>query len=199
MRRQIARAIAAAAVIGFVLMPSPAGAGGGGHCPDPPPAAEAGQVVIIDSCFAPQDLPVSTGQTVRWDMKGSALHTVTFGSLNSGDVVGSFSARFNRPGTYDYQCLYHPGMQGTISVTGPVVGDNAIEPLSEIRSVSGSSFANPIEIAGTKTQPAGQKVGIQRVELHIGVAGGLLIAAGLVLVALVSAAGATIAVRLARR
>ena len=197
MSRRLARAIAASAVMGFVLMPSPAGAGGGGaYCPDPLPATERGQVLIIDNCFVPRDLEINTGEVVRWDMKGGAIHTVTFESLNSGDVTESFSARFNRPGTYAYECLYHAGMVSAISVTGPEAGGEPIEPLTEPGLMKGEIYrpaGNPL------MEPPVAPVSDQKVELHIGVAGGLVIAAGLLAMALLSAASATIAVRFARR
>jgi plastocyanin len=197
MRRQIARAIATAAVIGFVLVPAPAGAGGGHFCPDPLPATEAGQVIILDNCFTPSNLEVKTGETVRWDLEGGGTHTVTFPNLNSGDVAGSFSARFNSPGTYAYSCLYHPGMLGAITVVGNELAGEPVEPVSDINPMAGEisyPVSAPVEaLAGETIQD------IQNVNLQIGVAGALIIAAGLVLVAVVSAAGTTIAVRLARR
>jgi len=198
MRRRMARATAMSAAIGFLLMPSPAGAGGGAHCPEPPPATEAGQVIITDNCFNPRDPQVGTGQTVRWDLKGVAPHTVTFEELSSGDVVGSFSARFNRPGSYPYQCLYHEGMLGVISVIGPALEGDPIQPLSELRAMSGG-LISPVNVAQTEPAPAGSGDQAQKFELHIGLTGGVLIAAGLVLAALVSTAGTTIAVRMARR
>jgi plastocyanin len=30
---------------------------------------------------------------------------------------GDFIVRFSNPGTYTYECLIHPGMAGTITVT----------------------------------------------------------------------------------
>lgn len=197
MGRRVARAIATAAMFGVVLMPSPAGAGGGHFCPDPLPATEVGQVIILDNCFTPSNLEVKTGETVRWDLKGGGIHTVTFPNLNSGDVAGSFSARFNSAGTYAYSCLYHPGMLGAITVVGPELAGEPVEPASDIKPMAGEIFypaSTPVEaLAGESIQE------VQEVNLHIGVAGGLIIAAGLLAVALVSAASATIAVRFARR
>jgi plastocyanin len=40
------------------------------------------------------------------------------GFLNSGLMFGGdFIVRFSKPGTYTYECLIHPGMAGTITVT----------------------------------------------------------------------------------
>jgi plastocyanin len=40
------------------------------------------------------------------------------GFFNSGLMFGGdFIVRFSKPGTYTYECLIHPGMAGTITVT----------------------------------------------------------------------------------
>lgn len=40
------------------------------------------------------------------------------GFFNSGIMFeGDFTMRFSEPGTYEYECLIHPGMQGTVTVT----------------------------------------------------------------------------------
>ena len=40
------------------------------------------------------------------------------GFFNSGIMFGGdFTLSFSEPGTYEYDCLIHPGMQGTVTVT----------------------------------------------------------------------------------
>jgi plastocyanin len=79
-------------------------------------------VQIIDFAFEPVTLEVPAGTTVVWTNAGSAPHTVTSdtGAFDSGrlDPGGTFSMTFDTPGTYNYHCEFHPGMQATIVVVG---------------------------------------------------------------------------------
>jgi plastocyanin len=81
---------------GFHLVPealAPAG-----YEPPPPPEGEP-------SSDAPP--PPLDGGT--WDGTGFFSSGIMFG--------GDFVLRFSAPGTYEYQCLIHPEMQGTVTVT----------------------------------------------------------------------------------
>jgi plastocyanin len=104
--------------------PALAGGGGGGECVQPSPApmsGQAGWVAVLDYCFSPQTIDASTGDTIRWEFDGATAHTVSFGnSVASTPLQGgqSFAVRFNQAGTYDYYCTIHPGMTGTVQVTG---------------------------------------------------------------------------------
>ncbi len=183
-------------VLGVFATPASVLAGGGAHCPDPLPEAEPTRVLVLDNCFAPGNLSVSTGDSVVWENRSTGIHTLTFGSLNAGDLSEGFTARFNSPGAFDYQCLYHPGMAGTVTVSGPAMGEVAIEPLSEIRSTSG--YADPVPVA----QSAGVTTTVDQgrpIQLRIGLTGGLIIAGAMILVALISAAASTVAVRRTRQ
>ena len=69
--------------------------------------------------FAPTPLTVKTGTKVTWTNDDQILHTVTSGSppgagdgLFNGQMDGrgtSFVFTFERPGTYKYFCMRHPG------------------------------------------------------------------------------------------
>lgn len=72
--------------------------------------------------FAPANVTIAVGDTVRWTNTDDEQHTTTSdtgvwnsGPLNSGQ---SFAFTFNAPGTYGYFCAFHSGMRGTIVVTG---------------------------------------------------------------------------------
>jgi hypothetical protein len=72
------------------------------------PVVDPGRVLVLDGCFAPLHREISPGQTVTWDASQAAtVHTVTFNNLNSGDLAGTFAARFDQPGTYPFACAYH--------------------------------------------------------------------------------------------
>jgi plastocyanin len=90
----------------------------------PAPTAPAGSSVrMAGSRFEPATLTVVAGTTVRWFNDDTPPHTVTAadGSWDSGNLApgGSFERRFDTGGSYAYLCRYHPGMTGTVVVTGP--------------------------------------------------------------------------------
>jgi plastocyanin len=196
------RVLAATAAIGIIFVPSAAHAGGGGHCgPEVAASAEPGTVSISDNCFTPEVLQVNAGETVRWLSTTTALHTVTFRDVGSGDVLGDFEAKFNRPGTYAYECVYHPGMVAAITVVGREAAGAPIELLEEPLAYAGTP-----PIAETASAPVGAiaeaaeiRVGSQQVHLNVDFGAGLAIAAGLLVVGLMSAGASTLAVRQARR
>ena len=70
--------------------------------------------------FSFGNLTISAGDTIIWKNLHSMPHTVTSttGIWNSGTISpgSSFTRTFNTPGTYRFSCLFHPSMQGTITV-----------------------------------------------------------------------------------
>jgi hypothetical protein len=200
MRKQVFRAVAASAVVACVLTPLPARAGGGGHCPEPMPVVEPGRVLVLDSCFAPLHQEISTGQTVTWDASKAGLHTVTFQNLNSGDVVGTFVARFDQPGTYPFACAYHPGMIGSITVVGAPAGDQPIVALSEMREMRGQITPTREFLDPPVVQAAGESLPkVDKAGLSFSLTEWPVIAVGVALIVLVAAVASSIAVRVARR
>ena len=96
----------------------PSGPGG----PPAPPAPNT--VEVQNNYFNPVSLTVSVGTTVTWDWPvTSRRHNVLpegGGSVpyspNIVDGPYTYSYRFDQAGTYDYYCLEHGGMRGTIIV-----------------------------------------------------------------------------------
>jgi plastocyanin len=83
------------------------------------------EVFMVGQTFTPPDLEVEAGTTVRWENHSSETHTVTSGSggshdgeFDSGNIApgGAYTFTFNDTGTYDYFCVPHPHMTGTITV-----------------------------------------------------------------------------------
>ncbi|MFQ5572614.1 MAG: plastocyanin/azurin family copper-binding protein [Nitrosopumilaceae archaeon] len=80
-----------------------------------------------DACYIPSSVSISTGSTVVWINDDTAAHTVTSGSPTDGPdgifdsslVLGgdSFEVTFDDSGNYDYFCLVHPWMKGTVNVS----------------------------------------------------------------------------------
>lgn len=91
------------------------------------------------------DVVIYLGDTILWKNADTAAHTVTSGNVAEGpdDIFNSslfgpgktFSHTFTETGNFDYYCLLHPWMDGTIMVTagysiipnvGKQVGDGSI-------------------------------------------------------------------------
>ena len=85
-------------------------------------AAENGgpTVTIQDMAYTPETLTVEADVTVTWVWRDGAIaHDVKGASFKSEvQSEGTFSHRFDKPGTYDYVCTLHPNMTGAIEVTG---------------------------------------------------------------------------------
>lgn len=80
------------------------------------PPAE-GQVNVVDSDFEPASLEIEAGETVTWVWEGRMPHDVVGDDFDSGvQSDGTFEHTFDEPGTYEYECTLHPGMNGQITV-----------------------------------------------------------------------------------
>ena len=122
--------LAACLALGFVV----AGCGGDDDNGDsggsdtkeqPAPAAKGGstEVSMKDIKFNPSEVTVKVGDTVTWTNDDSVGHDVTADSFKSGDAGGlqngaTFKHTFDKAGAFDYVCTVHPGMEGTVKVTG---------------------------------------------------------------------------------
>ena len=79
-----------------------------------------------NNCFIPSVATIEAGGTVTWENTDNAAHTATSGTPTDGPdgvfdsslmmVNGSFSHTFDTAGTYDYFCMVHPWMEGTVIV-----------------------------------------------------------------------------------
>jgi plastocyanin len=87
----------------------------------PTEPGETEEVSIADFAFAPQNLTVSVGTTVRWSNTDGTTHTATApggefnGSMSSG---ATFEHTFTTAGVFDYVCAIHGNMTGEITVEG---------------------------------------------------------------------------------
>lgn len=74
--------------------------------------------------YEPDLVTVSVGQSVSWTNDDSQIHTVTSGTPTGGpdgffdsEIIsagGSFHHSFKLAGTFDYYCIVHPWMIGTV-------------------------------------------------------------------------------------
>jgi plastocyanin len=83
------------------------------------------EVLMQNIVYDPPQITVPAGTTVVWTNLDEVIHTVTSGTrenpdglFDSGDIPagGTFSYTFDEPGTYQYFCIPHPGMDGTVIV-----------------------------------------------------------------------------------
>lgn len=83
-------------------------------------AADVNEVKIDNFSFAPADISVPAGATVRWTNHDDIPHNVvSTDKLFKSEVLDTneqFSHRFEKPGTYTYYCGLHPRMKATITV-----------------------------------------------------------------------------------
>ena len=78
-------------------------------------------------CYIPSSVTVAVGGTVIWFNDDTVHHTVTSGTKSDGHdnkfasplfmTNSTFSHTFDKEGVYDYFCLVHPWMTGTVQVS----------------------------------------------------------------------------------
>ena len=88
-----------------------------------------------DSCFIPSTATVEVGAIVTWENTDTAAHTATAGSATDGPsgvwdsslimVGNSYSYTTDTAGTFDYFCMVHPWMSGTLIVEEAGAADAA--------------------------------------------------------------------------
>ena len=80
---------------------------------------------VDNTCYMPHTIYVNAGDTVLWDNADEAAHTVN--SITDGVPDGlfdseliltddSYEVTFPDSGTYDYFCIVHPWMAGSVIV-----------------------------------------------------------------------------------
>jgi plastocyanin len=87
-------------------------------------AASGGvEITMKDIQFAPKTATVKVGQQVTWVNEDSVPHNAkadSGASFKSDDFGqgGKFTFTPTKAGTIQYECTLHPGMTGTLTVTG---------------------------------------------------------------------------------
>jgi len=95
------------------------------------------------NCFVPSTGTIEVGDTVTWDNTDTAAHTATGGTPTDGPsgvfdsslimAGGSYSHTFDTAGTFDYFCMVHPWMQGTVIVEAEAAhGDDHAGEMEEM-------------------------------------------------------------------
>lgn len=80
-------------------------------------------IIIYKNTFRPANMTVKVGSTVRWYNTDDHPHRIEFenkGFSTSAPLLGASqtaaSLPFKRPGLYNYSCMIHPEMQGSVLV-----------------------------------------------------------------------------------
>jgi len=74
-------------------------------------------IMVRDNVYQPDVAVVAVGTQVRWVWDGRAAHDVVGDGFASRLILtGVFTHTFNEPGTYQYVCTLHPGMDGVVYV-----------------------------------------------------------------------------------
>ena len=96
------------------------------HVVDMPAGTSVPGCEETNECYIPADITINAGDTVEWTNSDTAAHTVTGGSpaegpsgvFDSSLVMGGavYSFTFEEAGSYDYFCMVHPWMVGSVTV-----------------------------------------------------------------------------------
>ena len=96
------------------------------HTVDMPEGTSVPGCEESNACYLPADITINAGDTVEWVNVDTAAHTVTGGSPANGPsgvfdsslVIASanYSFTFDDAGSYDYFCMVHPWMLGSVTV-----------------------------------------------------------------------------------
>lgn len=73
--------------------------------------------------FDPEEVTVKVGETVRWSWDENLAHNVEpkeaadkFGTEKKNLQKADISHAFEEPGTYEFECTLHTGMEGQVEV-----------------------------------------------------------------------------------
>ncbi|MDD1683164.1 MAG: cupredoxin domain-containing protein [Methanoregula sp.] len=80
-------------------------------------------ITMVKNSFQPANMTVKVGSTVRWVNADDHPHRIEFEDKSFsastyllGASQSASSLPFRHPGLYNYSCMIHPEMQGTITV-----------------------------------------------------------------------------------
>ena len=113
-----------------------------------------------NSCYIPSTYRVKSGSEISWYNADTAAHTVTAGNpadgpsgmFDSGLFMSgqSYSIKLDRAGTYDYFCMVHPWMLGTVVVSGGS-SQSTPTPSSTVSSLSVSTYSRSYDVGDKVT------------------------------------------------
>ena len=126
--------------------------------PNPNPTVTPNEIVIGSAIrFAPAQLTVPVGTTVRWRNEGPYDHTVTSGTSSIPEDLpgvefdtalpsgGTFEFKFDKVGNHPFFCRPHEsmGMHGVVTVTAGASGADAGTAASGADAGTGTTDGTP--------------------------------------------------------
>ena len=141
-----------------------------------------------EGCFIPNIATVEIGGTVTWENGDTAAHTSTAGSATEGPsgvwdsslimAGSSFSHTFDAEGTFDYFCMVHPWMAGTVIVEAEAAEEEVHEEevheeeVHEEKAEVVYEKIAPTMSVGSTTTTGGSGAGDMTDLLHWNISGG---------------------------
>ena len=136
-----------------------------------------------EGCFIPNIATVVIGGTVTWENGDTAAHTSTAGSATEGPsgvwdsslimAGSSFSHTFDAEGTFDYFCMVHPWMAGTVIVEAEAAEEEVYEEeVHEEKAEVVYEKIAPTMSVGSTTMTGGSGSGDMTDLLHWNINGG---------------------------
>ena len=141
-----------------------------------------------EGCFIPNIATVVIGGTVTWENGDTAAHTSTAGSATEGPsgvwdsslimAGSSFSHTFDAEGTFDYFCMVHPWMAGTVIVEAEAAEEEVHEEevheeeVHEEKAEVVYEKIAPTMSVGSTTTTGGSGAGDMTDLLHWNISGG---------------------------
>jgi len=108
-----------------------------------------------DSCFSPNPVTVELGTIVTWDNTDTAAHTATAGTAADGPsgvwdssliMMGqSYSYTTDTAGSFDYFCMVHPWMEGTLIVEAAGAADAAAAAAADAAAAEAAAAIAALE------------------------------------------------------
>ena len=116
-----------------------------------PGSSTPGCEETADGCFIPNTVTIDIGGIVTWENNDTAAHTSTGGSATDGPsgvfdsslimAGSSFSHTFEEAGTFDYFCMVHPWMEGTVIVEDMAAAEAAEAAAAEADAAEAAAAA----------------------------------------------------------
>ena len=141
-----------------------------------------------EGCFIPNIATVVIGGTVTWENGDTAAHTSTAGSATEGPsgvwdsslimAGSSFSHTFDAEGSFDYFCMVHPWMAGTVIVEAEAAHEEEVyeevheEEVHEEQAEVVYEKIAPTMSVGSTTTTGGSGPGDMTDLLHWNISGG---------------------------
>jgi hypothetical protein len=117
-------------------------------------------VKVIDNTFIPSELNVKAGDQIIWTLFDGS-HTTTSMTVPSGAAAwnyqftgagDTYTYAVTVPGTYTYECIFHPGMTGTFDAASgfPLIENFDYPAGDSIRlygwNITGTILTNPVMV-----------------------------------------------------